>query len=101
MKTAAGLARTARAERRIVSAFRAQGALSLAALGLPKLGLLDGPTLNKLVADGILKKAGPDRWFLDEQTWASRRRLHGPTLLRIAMALGVALVAVALYLASR
>lgn len=102
MNAAALLARAARDERRIVDAFRSKGALTLgSALELRTLGLTDSRALRTMVADAIIKKAGPDRWFLDETGWASRRGITRRTMLRVAMALGVAIVAALIYFASR
>jgi len=102
MTAAAALALAARDERRIVGLFRAKGALTLgSAQGLRTLGLADSKALRTMVTDAVVRKAGPDRFFLDEAGWASRRRLNGRTMLRIAAAVGIALAAGALYLASR
>ena len=102
MSTAAVLALTALNERHIVKAFRAERAITgSTARRLRDLGLGPSQTLRRMVASTILRKAGPERYFLDEDVWATRRQLPGRTIVRIAVALGCAAVAATLYLVTR
>ena len=94
MSTNAGLALTARFERQIVKTFRAQSALSgPSAQRLRDLGLKDSPALRALVTSQVLRKAGPERFFLDENVWAARR--HAP-LWYLMVVVGAVLVVVGL-----
>jgi hypothetical protein len=96
MGTAATLARTAADQRQIVKAFRAARAMTGAtARRLHELGLNDSGPLRRMVTSTIIRKAGPERYFLDDAAWASRRRLTGRTALRIALGLALALAALA------
>jgi hypothetical protein len=94
MGTAVTLARTAADQRQIVKAFRAARAMTGAtARRLRDLGLNDSGPLRRMVLSTIIRRAGPERYFLDEAVWSSRRRLKGRTVLRIALALGVGVAA--------
>lgn len=50
-----------------------------------------------MVLAKVVRKAGPDRYFLDEQAWARRRQLKGSLVVRIAVALGLVVFAAVLY----
>jgi hypothetical protein len=99
MRLTAALALAASNERQIVDKFRAERAVAVpASRKLRDLGLNDSKALRQLVTDAVLRKACPDRYYLDEQVWANRRGLRGRTIARIAIALGLAVAAVAVYL---
>jgi hypothetical protein len=92
MALSAALAQRARGELMIIRAFRAEGAVSgPTAQGLRALGLKDSSVLRHMIAAAVVRKAGPERFFLDEAAWAARP--HGPKLsLRMAAAVGLGLL---------
>jgi len=95
MGTAAAVARTAADQRRIVKAFRSASAMTGAtARRLREMGLNDSGRLRWMVRSTIIRRAGPERYFLDEAELTSRRRVKGRTVLRVALALGAAVAAV-------
>lgn len=102
MRTAADHALTNRFELDIINAFRAERAVSPpSAQRLRDLGLKDTGVLRALVTSTVIRKAGPERYFLDERVWAARR--HAPVWHLVLVVAGV-LLAVglgALYLTSR
>jgi hypothetical protein len=94
MGTAAALILTAASQRQIVKAFRAEQAMSgPGARRLKDLGLTNSSALQGLISLAVIRRAGPERYFLDESLWTSRRHLEWRTVLRITMV--VVLVAVA------
>jgi hypothetical protein len=75
MRTTAGLALTRQYELQIINAFRTERAVSgSSARRLRELGLKDSRVLQGLVKAAVIRKAGPERFFLDEELWASRRQ---------------------------
>lgn len=75
MHTTAPLALTNRFELQIINAFRAERAVSASsAQRLRDLGLKDSTILRGLVTCSVIRKAGPERFFLDEGAWTARRR---------------------------
>ena len=93
------LAAAASSERFIVNAFRQERAVTIkAAKSLRDLRLNDSKVLQGMVGAAILRKAGPERYFLDEQVWASRRTLSTRTASRIAVVVVLVISAVAVYL---
>jgi hypothetical protein len=102
MRTTAGIALTRRYELQIVNAFLAERALSgPSARRLRDLGLKDSRVLQGLITAAVIRKAGPERYFLDESLWANRRQ---PAAWYLWVAVGGALLALglgALYLNSR
>ncbi len=81
MSTLAPALFTARVERDIVKAFRGRRAISGAtAAKLRELGLKDTPVFRHLITATIVRKAGPDRFFLHEPTWAARSNVSWRTM---------------------
>lgn len=102
MSITAAFTLNAAQQKQIVEAFRAKQAVNAdSSKRLRELGLGNSPALKRMVATLILRKAGPDRYFLDEQVWAGKRSLSGSTAIRIALVLGLAAVAAGIYLAGR
>jgi hypothetical protein len=101
MSTLAPVLLTARYERQIVKAFRNQRAVSgRTAQRLRDLGLKDSAVLRQLITATIVRKAGPERYFLHEQTWVARGHLSWRTVGFIMLAAGLA-AATGLYLLER
>lgn len=101
MGTAAGLLLTAATERQIVKAFRAERAMSgPGARRLKDLGLKDSSALRGLVSLAVIRRAGPDRYFLDESLWTSRRHVEWSTVLRVGAVI-VLIAAAAIILIER
>lgn len=99
MSTIAPAILAARYERQVVKAFRARQALSgPSAQKLRDLGLKDTDQLRRMVAATILRKAGPERFFLHEPTWAARDDMSWKTVRRLALGAGVVVGLVVLYL---
>jgi hypothetical protein len=91
MSTTAGAVLAARYQLQIVRAFRAERALSgPSARRLRDLGLKDTEVLRQLIATAVIRKAGPERFFLDEDVWAARR--HWPVWRLALVVLGVILL---------
>jgi hypothetical protein len=91
MPTTAGVALLARAHRQIIGAFRAERALSgPSARRLRELGLKDTEVFRELIGLAVIRKAGPERYFLDEEVWAARG--HWPVWRLILVVLAVFLV---------
>ena len=88
----AGTVLMARQRLRIVGAFRAERALSgPSARKLRDLGLKDTRVLQDMITSAVIRKAGPERYFLDERVWASR---HDWPVWQLALVvLGVVLLA--------
>lgn len=102
MSTIAPTLLTARYERQVVKAFRARKALSgPTAQRLRDLGLKDTAHLRRMVVETVLRKAGPERYFLHEPTWASRSHMSWQTVRRLAVATGLVLFVLAIYLWTR
>lgn len=102
MSTIAPALLTARYERQVVKAFRSRGAISgPTARRLRDLGLKDNDHLRVLVTETILRKAGPERYFLHEATWAARDHMTWRTVGRLAAVAGVVLLGVVIYLLTR
>jgi hypothetical protein len=102
MGVTAALALTAANARRIVDAFRKERALNEAlARPLRKLGLSDSRTLRQMVVSTIIRKAGSQRYFLDETVWAHRRQLRWRTVARTLIVIAIVAAAAALYLLGR
>ena len=101
MRTSAGVrAQTKANERQIVRAFRGQRAVTLrTARSLSDLGLHNSQSLQRMVAAAVLRRAGPERYFLDETAWASRRTMSGRSVWRVGLTLLFAATMVAWYLA--
>lgn len=101
MDNAATVARSARVEREIVATFRRHRALSGgAALRLRDLGLVGNPVLKGMMTRYVIRRAGPERYFLHEPSWTAESQAM-PWLSRVAIAIIVAGVALAIYLANR
>jgi hypothetical protein len=102
MSTIAPAILTARYERQIVKAFRSHGAISgPAARRLRDLGLKDTDHLRFLVTATILRKAGPERFFLHEATWAARDHMSWRTVRLLAGAAALVVTGVVIYLLVR
>jgi hypothetical protein len=86
----------ARYERDIVKVFRRHWATSApAARRLRDLGLKDTSVLQGLLAAAVLRRAGPERYFLHEPTWAARSHMSWGTTGKVAIVLlGVVIVGV-------
>jgi len=98
----ASLALTAANEHKIVHALRAAGAFSGAtARRLPDLRLNRTRTLQDMVKSAIVRRAGAERYFLDEDVLARRRQLKGRTIGRLALAAGLVLAMTLFYLVGR
>jgi len=94
MGTAAGLDLTAATQRQIVKAFRAEQAMSgPGARRLKDLGLTDSGALRGLLSLAVIRRAGPDRFFLDETLWTSRRHVEWRTVRWIAMVVAFVVIA--------
>jgi hypothetical protein len=62
-------------ERRMVNQLRMAGAINPAqARTLEELGLSDGLILHRLRDRAVVRHAGPDRYYLDEESWNAVRR---------------------------
>lgn len=102
MSTIAPAILTARYERQVVRAFRAGSALSgPTAQRLRDLGLKDTGQLRHMVTATILRKAGPERYFLHEPTWAARDHMSWETVRRLAIWAGVIVAVIVIYLLVR
>lgn len=102
MRVSESLALAASNARRVVGAFRAARAVSgTAARHLADLRLTNSTALRALIQARVVRKAGADRYFLDEDVWALRRRLAGSTVLRLAVPLILAALAGVLYWSGR
>jgi hypothetical protein len=62
-------------ERRMVGRLRAAGAVSREqARTLEELGITRGVILRRLRERAVIRQAAPDRFYLDEESWAAVRR---------------------------
>jgi len=74
-------------ERKVVTIFRAARALSgTTARRLADLRLTSSAALRVLLAERVIRKAGAERYFLDESLWANRRRMSGRAMARVGIA---------------
>jgi hypothetical protein len=88
----------ARNERYIVQAFRKGKAVSgPSAQRLRTLGLKDTVALQELITATIVRKAGPDRFFLHEPTWVARDHMSWHTVRLLGAGLGIIALAVLAY----
>jgi hypothetical protein len=102
MRVSRSLAIAASRAAKVVGAFRAAGAVSgSTARRLADLRLNQSSALSELIQSRAVRKAGTDRYFLDEAVWAQRRQLATSTVLRLAIALVLGLVAWLLIAGSR
>lgn len=70
----------------MVDAFRAQRAVSgQLACSLAALGLQESKALRDLVRASVIRRAGPERYFLDEASLVVRRQLRWSTIARLAI----------------
>jgi hypothetical protein len=82
-------------ERRMVNRLRLAGATSPAqARTLEELGLSDGLILRRLRHRAVIRHAGPDSYYLDEESWnavrrSRRRAMHVSWLLALILLLAV------------
>jgi hypothetical protein len=98
MSTIAPARLAARFERDIVKIFRRHWATNAAAARrLRDMGLKDTDVLQGLVAATILRRAGPERYFLHEETWAARSHMSWHTVQRLAILVALIGLAAALY----
>jgi hypothetical protein len=86
-------------ERQVINAFRVQRALTLkTALPLNQLGIgASSETLRGMLVKGTIRRAGPERYYLDERLLASQRQLSGRLVFRIGLGIVAVATAVALY----
>jgi hypothetical protein len=102
MRTAASIALTTRFESQIIKAFRTERAVSgPTARRLRDLGLKESRVLRELVTTSVIRKAGPERYFLDESVWAARRHATASHLILVVVAVFLSLGLGALYLSLR
>ena len=86
----------------IVRAFRQERAVTIrAAKSLRDLQLHNSQILQRMVGAAILRRAGPDRYFLDERVWAGRRTLSTRSVWRVVTAAVLLTSVVAAFLAGR
>ena len=83
-------------ERRLVGRMRAAGAVSRErARTLEELGIARGVALRRLRERAVVRQAGPDRFYLDEESWEAvrrQRRRAASIIVAIALALVLALI---------
>lgn len=92
MRASAAQVRATTGQLQVITAFRSAGALSGAsARRLRDIGLNDSVTLRGMVTSEVIRRAGPERYFLDETAWAKRRQLRWRTLLRIGLVVALAI----------
>jgi hypothetical protein len=102
MSTLAPVLLAARFERQIVKTFRTRGAVSgPSAKRLRDLGLKDTELLRHLITATIVRKAGPERFFLHEPTWVARDHMSWRTVGYLGLATGLALAGLVTYLLVR
>lgn len=98
MSTIAPAPLAARYERQVVKTFRQRKATSgPRAQRLKDLGLRDTDHLRSMVAATILRKAGPERFYLHEATWEARDHMSWETVGRLAAGVGIILLGVLAY----
>lgn len=82
-------------ERRMVNRLRTAGATDPAhARTLEELGLSDGLILHRLRDRAVVRHAGPDRYYLDEESWnavrrSRRRAIHVSWLIALIILLAI------------
>lgn len=82
-------------ERRMVDRLRMAGATSpLQARTLEELGLAEGLILHRLRDRAVIRQAGPDRYYLDEESWnavrrSRRRAIHVSWLIALIILLAI------------
>ena len=102
MNTLAPALLTARYQRTIVKVFRRHHAISgQAAQRLRDLGLKDSDVLRQLVVATVVRKAGPERYFLHEPTWAARDAVSSRTLGVLVLVVLLAIIGMVLVLRPR
>ena len=85
-------------ESKIVHVFRGKRAVTVrAAKSLHELGLHNSQALQHMVGALIVRRAGPERYFLDEAVWASRRSMSGRSLWKVVLAMAFVVAAAAYY----
>lgn len=88
---------TQRIEREIEETFRRHKATSAgSARKLRELGLSGSPALKGLIQESVIRRIGPERYFLHEATLRARSAMSSAALFRLALALiivGIVLVA--------
>lgn len=98
MNTMASDKQAAVFEKEIVKVFRRHWATSApAARKLRDLGLKDNAVLQGLLTATVLRRAGPERYFLHEPTWQARDHMSWATTGKVAIVV-VALVVLAVFL---
>lgn len=99
MNTLAPALLTARYQRTIVKAFRLHNAISgQAAQRLRDLGLKDSDVLRQLVTATVVRKAGPERYFLHEPTWDARSHVSSRTLGGLVLMVLLAIIGMVVFL---
>ncbi len=102
MATNAGNALTSRFEQQIIKAFRDRHAVSgQSAQRLRDMGLKDSPVLRAMITAAVLRRAGPERYYLDEAIWATRRNGSPLYLATVVGAVLLGIMLIGLFLASR
>lgn len=77
-----------RVEHEIIKTFRKAGAKSgTTARKLRELGLVGNPVLKGLVDRNVIRRAGPERYFLDETAWQSEKGMSNTSFVRVAIAI--------------
>jgi hypothetical protein len=93
---------SARAEREIVATFRRYGAISgSSARKLRELGVVGSPVLKAMVTRTIIRRAGPERFFLHEDTLRAQNAMSNIALARLGVAIIVVGIALVVYLSTR
>lgn len=93
-----GFAKTAANEQQIVRKFRGERAVTIkTAQSLRTLGLHNSQVLQHMVGSAIVRRAGPERYFLDEGVWAGRRSMSSRTLWRLTLAAAFGVAAISYY----
>jgi hypothetical protein len=99
---AAALALVARREHQIVAAFREKRATSgPTARKLRELGLNDSRVFRALVTAAVIRKAGPERYFLSEAAWTTRPQPKIPVRTVVIVALMLAIIIGVVFLVRR
>jgi len=99
---AAALALVARREHQVVAAFREKRATSgPTARKLRELGLNDSRVLRALITAEIIRKAGPERYFLNEVAWTARPQPKIPVRTVVIVALVLTIIIAVAFLAQR
>ncbi len=99
MTTMATAVLIARHERQIVQAFRTGKATSgRHAQSLRTLGLKDSSTLQDLISEHVVRKAGPDRYFFHHETWIARGHMSWRTVAFLGLGALAVVVSALLYM---